>query len=165
MVDFANYSQEARRILFMARVEAGWLGGPIIDVDHLLAGIVLQDQNDVAGVLLRLGERKEAGNESRPTMGTAAFFFSAEVAALVLESVEEAGRLTAVPKDDAVPLSDDLKRVLTAADHLALELHHTQLKPLHLLVAALDAPSSRGAEVLRKRGITRQTVMEELRDK
>jgi ATP-dependent Clp protease ATP-binding subunit ClpA len=165
MVNFANYSQEARRILFMARVEAGWLGGPAIDVDHLLAGIVLQDQNDVAGVLLRMGGKEDAGNASQPTMGTAAFFFSAEVAALVLESVEEAGRLPAVPKDDAVPLSDDLKHVLNAADHLAQELHQTQLKPLHLLVAVLDASSSRGAELLREQGITRQTVMERIRDK
>ena len=162
MVDFANYSQEARRILFMARVEAGWLGGSSIDVDHLLAGIVLQDQNDVAGVRLRSGKRG-AGLFNRPTMGTAAFFFSKEVAAQLLASVEQAPRLPVLPNDEGMPLSDALKRVLDAADHIAMELHQTQLKPLHLLGAALDDPSSRGAELLRKRGITRQTVIETLR--
>ena len=152
-----NYSKEARRVIFCARVEAGSLGGPYIEVDHLLAGIVLQDQNDVSSVMSRMGTNVP------PTMGLGQFFLAPEVAAALLAKVEEQKQSSALPLEQDMPLTEDCKNVLQEAQRLAGELEHAEIKPLHLLVASLGIESSRGVLLLREHGITRELALARLR--
>lgn len=161
---FEKCSNEARRAIFCARIEAGRLGGPNIEVDHLLAGIVLQDQNDVSGVMSRMETDKESESAAvQPTMGAPAFFFAPEVAAALLAKVEENQRSPALPMHGDMAVSEDCKKVFQETDELARELKHARITPLHLLAAALNVESSRGAVLLREHGITRESLLAKLR--
>ena len=161
---FEKYSEEARQAIFLARFEAGNLGGPTIDLHHLLAGIVLQDQNDWECLYRGLqGLMPGSGMVEHPPR-TGDPFFTPEAAAALLAKVREDQRAPALPTHGDMPLSEDCGKVLKETDELARELKHTLITPLHLLAAALNVESSRGAVLLREHGITRETVLAKLRN-
>jgi ATP-dependent Clp protease ATP-binding subunit ClpA len=161
---FDNYSEGALRAIFAARGEAGRLGGPEIEVDHLLAGIVLQDQGDVIGMLSWMGvDTRPEQVLVPPSMETGAGFFAPEVAAALLARMQENARSPALPPHGDMLLSEGCRTVLEESEELARELKHAQITPLHLLAAALNVESSHGAALLREHGITRESVLAKLR--
>jgi hypothetical protein len=42
---FELYSERARQVIFLARLESGARGAEMIDVDDLLAALIVEDQN------------------------------------------------------------------------------------------------------------------------
>src|SRR2546423_1476443 len=57
---FEAFSTRARRILFLARLEAGNSGATQMDVDHLLVALAVEDQGDfdkVSRAMLNTDER------------------------------------------------------------------------------------------------------------
>ena len=51
---FELYSNRARQIIFLARVESGARGAEIIDVEDFLVSLIMEDQNIRSQALLKL---------------------------------------------------------------------------------------------------------------
>jgi hypothetical protein len=52
---FELYSERARQVIFLARLESGARGAEMIDVDDLLAALIVEDQNKTPEFLEMLG--------------------------------------------------------------------------------------------------------------
>ena len=63
-----------------------------------------------------------------------------------------------------IPMSAGVKVAFGAAARLRDELKHGEIEPLHLLAAILEDESSRGAQIFREAGITREKVIQFLRE-
>jgi hypothetical protein len=52
---FESYSIRAKRVIFVARVESGARGAAMLDLDDLLAGLIIEDQHQIPAALARRG--------------------------------------------------------------------------------------------------------------
>ena len=52
---FDGYSIRAKQVLFLARLESGARGAEMLDLDDLLTGLIIEDQNVIPSALARLG--------------------------------------------------------------------------------------------------------------
>jgi hypothetical protein len=52
---FDSYSLRAKQVLFLARLESGARGAEMLDLDDLLTGLIIEDQNVIPSALSRLG--------------------------------------------------------------------------------------------------------------
>jgi len=50
---FERYTEKARRVIFFARYEASQFGSPYIETEHLLLGLLREDNPRSAGICLR----------------------------------------------------------------------------------------------------------------
>jgi ATP-dependent Clp protease ATP-binding subunit ClpA len=158
---FNQFSDRAKRTIFLARELAGTNGGTaLIEPSHLLDALVREDQGEFAARMpnvLRIAGQAEL----RPAHP----FFSPETASAVLMSV---GR-SLPPKEEPIPgskdmtLSPKLERILAAAMELAKDLHSDKVEPLHLLAAVSSQESEQGSEILKHFGISREVVMAAIR--
>ena len=48
---FDSYSIRAKQVLFLARLESGTRGAEMLDLDDLLAGLIIEDQNAIPSAL------------------------------------------------------------------------------------------------------------------
>ena len=60
---FERYTERARRVLFFARYEASQLGSVSIETEHLLLGLIRENEGIAAQVLLNLGTTLEEVRE------------------------------------------------------------------------------------------------------
>ena len=51
---FDSYSIRAKQVLFLTRLESGARGADMLDLDDLLAGLIIEDQNAIPSTLARL---------------------------------------------------------------------------------------------------------------
>jgi Clp amino terminal domain, pathogenicity island component len=155
MFDF--YSDRARQILFLARVESGERGAEMIDVDDLLAALIMEDQSIRSQALLKL--MSAPGLPFEPHTA----FLPAEVAARILVGIQDAlPRGQAIPTSADMPISPALSELLGVANDLQQKFQSKQVTPLHLLAAVL-AGSTKGVLSLRDAGITEETVIDAIR--
>lgn len=158
---FELYSQRAREAIFVARYLAGITGSSTLDVDYLLAALIYEDQGEVWKAL---GDTPELQHVPwRATRRTHQAFFSPELAAELLRKIEQSlPRSAPIPSSQGIPMSTQLKELLSSAYGLMEKLHHAQIQPLHLLAACVAGSTSRGAELMRQASVTESKVIEAL---
>jgi hypothetical protein len=137
---FERYTQEARRVIFFARYEAGNYGSPYIETEHLLLGLLREDQ---ASAKWFPGEsnvepRIRSEIEKRITRGNT-----------ISTSVE-------------IPLGADCKQVLNLALESSERLGHRQVETEHILLGILRVETSLAAQILIARGVKPGLIQEHL---
>lgn len=160
---FELYSERARRLIFLARLKAGERGAEAIDIDDLLVGFIIEDQGEFEKVLSDdLAHDRplvQAGSPLYPS------FLPPVLARDLLGRLQAlGGQSQPVPKQPDLPLSKSAKVILGLADSLRDELKQRDIEPLHMLAAILGDESSRVALIFREAGITRENVIQFLRE-
>ena len=136
---FERYTEQGRRTIFFARLEASRFGSSHIESEHLLLGLVHDNQ----AFLQRLasanldGIRNEIENLAPP-------------------------KSTSVPTSTDLPLSHPLKRALAFSSEEAERLNHRQIGPEHLLLGLLREGGSFVPGLLHKYGISTEKVRGEI---
>ena len=136
---FERYTERARRVIFFARYEASNLGRMTIETEHLLLGLLREDQN------LTIFLRNHSSIES------------------IRKEIE--GRTTIREKVSTsfdLPLSNECKRILAYAAEEAERLNHRRIGTEHLLLGILREEKCVAAEILHERGLRLNAIREEL---
>src|SRR5215207_4676500 len=137
---FERYTAKARRVIFMARYEVSQFGASAIETEHLLLGLLREEQS----ILSR-------------------FFPGHASIDLIRKQIQ--GRVDIrekIPTSLEVPLSAELRNVLWYGGEEADSLSHREIKPEHLLLGLLREEGSLGAKILRENGVEYAAVRKEL---
>ena len=129
------------------------------DIDDLLAGLIIEDQNAIPSALARLGMTGDFMGlpEHHP-------FLPTDTATSVLESIHQSPpRSQPVPNSTDMPMSSGLREILTAASDLRQKLQSKEVTPLHLLAVTMRGSHS-GVQALRDVGITEEEVLKAIKD-
>jgi ATP-dependent Clp protease ATP-binding subunit ClpC len=129
---FERYTQSARRVIFNAREEAMRRGSPYIESEHLLLGVLRENES----VATRLGGTIEAVADFHQK----------------IQNVRTVGQLLTGPVE--VPLSTDAKRILILAAEEAGTMDHKKICVGHFLLSMLRIDKSAAAEILLSGGAT-----------
>src|SRR4249920_1730125 len=129
---FERFTETARRALFFARFEVSELGGPAIEAEHLLLGILRADQGPA------------------PRLFAAAGFSYSEARAAIQAHQGTGERLSTSIE---IPFTDEAKRVFERAQKEADRLDHPHIGNEHLLLGILHQESSFAAGLLRSHGL------------
>lgn len=161
---FDKFSVAARRIIFLARWEAGHLKFDEIDATHLLLGFIDEDQGTGAledpNVYGAAGEAVEGNVRLKFHREIANPFLTPEVAASLRPLLLMIG-----PRDEPHPphgdmvLSERAKRVLSEATYFA---GGGTVTPLHLFWAMLGAEQGDVADLLSRHGFNRERIEKEI---
>jgi hypothetical protein len=144
---FQRLSTSARRVLFLARAEAGRMGSDWIEPEHLLLGVLAEDQRDwIPAIPAMAGENRITLPED-PAPAPAPFFTPGCAAKLRQMLAASAG----TPKWGlfTVPLARRSQRVLTTT---AERSERWRITLLDMLGGLMTDPTV--GEVLRSVGIT-----------
>jgi ATP-dependent Clp protease ATP-binding subunit ClpC len=137
---FERYTEKARRVIFFARYEASQFGSPYIDTEHLLLGLLREDQ-----ALSNRFLRSQASIES------------------IRKQIEGRSAIgEKIPTSVDLPLSEECKRVLHYAAEEAERLSHKHIGTEHLLLGLLREEKSLAAEILHERGLRLSAMRGEL---
>ena len=123
---FERYTEKARRVIFFARYEASQFGSPCIDTEHLLLGMLREDN----GIAKRL---------SRPPF--------------TIESIRRRIEELTPPRESVstsidMPLSERCKRVLACATEEAERRGDKHIGTNHLLLGLIEEKDGIAAKVL-----------------
>jgi ATP-dependent Clp protease ATP-binding subunit ClpC len=136
-----KFTEKAKRILFLARYEASQTGSKVIGTEHMLLGIIKENEEATAELFSRsninvdlLRAELEARGPSRERTST---------------SVE-------------IPFSDEVKRVLSYAEEEAERLLHPSIGTEHLLLGLLREENSTAGRILNDKGMSLYMVREDL---
>jgi ATP-dependent Clp protease ATP-binding subunit ClpC len=128
---FERYTEKARRTIFFARVESSKLGGPFIETEHLLLGLLAADLS----IFVRyLGDGSSEG-EIREAVVRAA-----SVRPPISTSID-------------LPLSNECKRILAYSADEAERFEHHNIDTDHLLLGILREGTCFAARLLVDRGL------------
>lgn len=154
---FDQFSLRAKRVIFLSRLGAGRRGAPTIEVDDLLAALLIEDQNKGSEAF---GETGEAGTivGEKPHLP----FLPADLATGLLEALQALPRSQPIPDSTDMSISAELGTVLTLAIELREKLKSQEVTPMHLL-AVLLANADRRLQRLRDAGITEEKVLRAIR--
>ncbi len=140
---FERYTEDARRALFFARFEVSELGGPAIEPEHLLLGILRADQGPT------------------PRLFAAAGVSYSEAHAAIRAHQETHERLSTSIE---MPFTDEAKRVCERAREEADSLGHPHIGNEHLLLGILHQEGSFAARLLGSHGLNLEGVRGQIRD-
>ena len=146
-----HFSPRAGRVLGLARVRAGRRGAGVVDLNDLIAAIVLEDQGRLESEFGGAGEVKVRNPKTSPPVLTV------EQASVILARSESGKVGDVVSAEEGLPPSHDMARVLTAAFTLMNYTNQQHIHPLHLLIAALDDPNQ--TATLRNAGVARDLLI------
>ena len=137
---FERFTERARRVIFFARYEAAQFGSTTIETEHLLLGLIRENENLTNRLL---------GNHSS------------------IESIrkEIEGRITICQKVSTAldsPMSNECKRVLLYAAEETERLNHRHTGTGHLLLGILCEEKCMAAQVLQQYGLRLNAIREEL---
>jgi ATP-dependent Clp protease ATP-binding subunit ClpC len=137
---FERYTTKARRVISRARYEVSQSGASAIETEHLLLGLLREDEALIAH-----------------------FFPKPSSMRLIRQQIEEravSGKkiLTSVE----VPLSNESQKVLTYAAEEAERKLRQQIGPEHLLLGLLREENSLAAQILYENGLRLRNVREGL---
>jgi hypothetical protein len=132
---FERYTEHARRSIFFARYEASQLGAEYIGTEHLLLGLLREDQALRSRLL---SARRE------------------QIRRRIEESVPQPIERRSTSVD--MPLSQDCKRVLTYAAEEGEAFLHREIDCWHLTLGLLRLEDSIAALLLRESGIEYATL-------
>ena len=138
---FERYTERARRVIFFARYEASQLGSRTIETEHLLLGLI-RENNGLTGQLL--GRSKIEPEDIRGEI---------EARTSVREKIS-----TSVE----IPLSVESKRVLAYAAEEAEKLFHKYIGTEHILLGLLREKKSLASRILLEKGMRLTTAREDL---
>jgi ATP-dependent Clp protease ATP-binding subunit ClpA len=135
---FERFTESARRALFFARYEASEFGSHAIETEHMLLGLVREEQGIVHRILHR-----------------------AEVAAQTLRD-EIKNRVPPghdkVATSVEIPFSSEVKRVLMNTAEEADAMQHAYIGKEHLLLAIIREEGSVAGSILAAHGLRLETV-------
>jgi ATP-dependent Clp protease ATP-binding subunit ClpA len=155
---FDEYSTRAKQVLFLARLESGARGAEMLDLDDLLTGLIIEDQNVIPSALSKLGMEGQFMDSSEHHA-----FLPRDTATNLLENIHQSHpRSQPIPHSTDMPISSDLGEVFAAASELRKELHSKEVTPLHLLAVTMRRSHS-GIQALRDKGITEEAVLSAIR--
>ncbi len=137
---FQRFTENARRVIFYARYEAGQYGSSYIESEHLLLGLWREDKS----LLWRFMDAEGSANDLR-----------AEVEKRITR-----GEVFSTSIE--VPLAHDSKRILTLAMDESDRLGHQHVGTEHLLLGMLLAESSVAAQILTETGVKPEAVRAQL---
>jgi hypothetical protein len=129
---FERYTEKARRTIFFARYEASQFGSPYIETEHLLLGLIREDQL----LTVRFLEQD---------FGYAKIRQQIENISAVREAVSTSVDL---------PLSNECKRVLAYAAEESERLANKEINTGHLLLGLLREERCFAATILHEHGLT-----------
>jgi len=152
-----NFSTRARQIVFAARFKAGERGAAVIDFDDFIHALILEDQ----GMLENVFSKFYGGQGTLVNRGPSHVpFFSSKIAKHLLANLEEDLRQSQpVSLTTEIPLSRSLEPAFNSAKAFQTRFQHSQIEPLHLLVAILSGEASQGVKLLQDSGITEENVL------
>jgi hypothetical protein len=137
---FERYTERARRVIFFARYEAVQFGSTTIESEHLLLGLIREDQN-----LTKRFIRNRSSIESIRNEIEGRTIFREKVSTSI-----------------DLPLSNECKRILAYAAEEAERLNHRHIGTEHLLLGILWEEKCLAAEILHARGFRLNAMREEL---
>src|SRR5918998_3134204 len=138
---FERNTEKARRVIFFARYEASEFGTLAIEPEHILLGLLREDQT-LAVRFLTNG--RASLEEIRKEI---------EGRTLLREKISTSVEL---------PLAPETKRVLAYAHEESDRLQHRHIGTEHLLLGLLREERSMAAEILYERGLRLVAVREEI---
>lgn len=150
-------SQRTRAALFLARTEATERGAPALATEHLLLGLLLEDQGAFQRVL---GDMRPIGTTTphHPTAGNS--FLPPELANTLVSLVyARCGRSRSASPGSDIPVSDGVERAFVEARSLADDIRANEVEPLHLLATIAGNQSHWCGEILRTAGLTSDKVL------
>ncbi len=135
------FTEKAKRAVVAAPEEARRVGSAQADTEHLLLGILKEDDSGAAAIL----ERLEVDTD------------------LLTQEVEAQSETTArFPVEGSVPLSPRAKHVLQMALSEAKGLHHNYIGTEHILLALAREGHGLAARILRDFGVDAEMVQKEI---
>ncbi len=139
-----RFTERARRVILLGQEEAGKMNSAHVGTEHLLLGLVRENEGVAAQVLQKMGVNLQKVRGE-------------------IESEVETGEGSNAPEPKLTPKA---KRVLELAADEARRMRHNYIGTEHLLLALLREKDGLAAKVLRKLGLdlekTRTRVMEYL---
>src|SRR5438067_3485979 len=137
---FERYTEKARRVVFFARYEASQFGSPFIETEHLLLGLLREDE----GLNYRV--------------------FRSHAAVETVRDKLISGMQQGQPFSTAVdlPLSNACKRVLAYAAEEAERLQDKHIGTEHILLGLMREKESTAAQVLEEHGLELLKLREQL---
>jgi ATP-dependent Clp protease ATP-binding subunit ClpC len=137
---FERYTEKARRVIFFARSEASHYGATSIETEHLLLGLLREDEY--------LARR---------------FLHSQEAVEGIRKRIEETTVIgEKVPLSLDLQLSHDCKGVLASTSDEAERLKQWYVGTEHLLLGLLREEHCGAARLLREHGLRLQEVRDEI---
>lgn len=139
---FERYSEKARRGIFFARYEACQFGSPYIETEHLLLGLLRENE-----VLISL------------------FFRSPTSFELIRKQIEAHSTIREkITTSVDLPLSDECKRIIAYAAEEPERLGCKYIGPEHLLLGILHETGCFAEQMLMERGADAAEIRKKLLD-
>ncbi len=135
-----KFTERVRKVIFLAREEAGRLQHDYIGTEHLLLGLLREGEGIAATVLNNLGLDLDAIRQAVESM-----------------VAQTGGTLTI----GEIPFTPNAKRVLELAVDEARQLGHNYVGTEHLLLGLIREGEGVAAKVLIDLGVDRKKVREE----
>ena len=133
---FERYTEQARRVIFFSRYEASTFGSESIETEHILLGLLREDQ------LLRNRLQHQGREQIRKSVDA---------------HTPARGRISTSVD---LPISDEVKRALAYANQESLALHHRFIEPGHLILGLLRLEKCYAADLLLEHGIDYKSYRE-----
>ncbi len=144
---FERYSEEARRVIFFARHEAGILGNENINSAHLLLGIF----REVNNIKQYFPNRQEGVDSVKRT---------------IISKFNRGERKTTAIE---LPLSEDAKMVLNRANYESMFFGDDEVKAIHIFLAILREKDTFVGKVLYEEGLryikVKDIIIDEFKEK
>jgi ATP-dependent Clp protease ATP-binding subunit ClpC len=137
---FERYTIPARRCIFFTLFEAKVFGSHSIESEHLLLGILHENQ----ALVNRLLDTHDASELIRQRI---------EARATIREMITTS---------EDLPLTEECEHVLTNAAEEADRVGQKEIEPLHLMFGLLKEEKCLAAEILGERGLTLAQVSEDI---
>lgn len=136
---FEDFNESARRAIFFARYEATRLGKQLIGSEHVLLGVLRE--GDPGTTELWRG-----------------FSLEPDSIRVRFPSVE-----TSIPSSVALPISDDVQKILANAIEESERRQDSEVTPCHLILGILRVPECQAATLLTEYGVEYDIVSEFVR--
>ena len=137
---FERYTEKAKRTIFFARYEASEFGSPYIESEHLLLGLLREDES-LANTFLRSHEAVEA----------------------IRKQIEEQTVIRErVPTSVDMPISEDCRRIFAYAAEEADKLSHKHIATGHLFLGILREQDCFAAKLLCERDIRLEMARQQI---
>ena len=138
---FEHFTERAKKVIKLAREEAGRLGHNYIATEHLLLGLIREGEGVAAIVLQNLG-------------------LDLDSLRLEIEKMVQSGPATLTLGE--MPFTPRAKKVLELAIENAQAMAHTYIGTEHILLGLIREGEGIAARILEKRGLTFEKIKTEI---